>query len=97
MKQFFVVLSLFFFISSCDTKSTKRIVSESSGNINEITLVVDNNLWKGSVGDSIRYTLASPVDGLPQDEPLFSMSQMPPEIFTGFARKNRTVLNNCHS
>ncbi len=36
--------------------------------------------------------MAAPVDGLPQEEPLFSISQMPPEAFSGFVRKNRTFL-----
>jgi hypothetical protein len=44
------------------------------------------------VGDSLRMILAAPVDGLPQEEPLFSISQMPPEAFSGFVRKNRIFL-----
>ena len=51
-----------------------------------------NEMWSGEVGEAIRKNLAAPVDGLPQEEPLFSISQMPPEAFSGFARKNRTFL-----
>ena len=50
---------------------------------------MENEKWEGMVGEAIRSTLAAPVDGLPQEEPLFSLNQMPPEAFTGFVRKNR--------
>jgi hypothetical protein len=35
---------------------------------------------------------AYPSEGLPQQEPLFDLKQIPPEIFTGFARASRSVL-----
>ena len=57
-----------------------------------MSVVVDNELWEGSVGEAIREILAAPVYGLPQEEPLFSLRQMPPQVFTDFATKNRTVL-----
>jgi len=75
-----------------DGAKAKRIVSSSSGNINNLSVVIDNNLWEGNVGETIREIFGAEVYGLPQQEPLFSMSQMPTAIFTGFARKNRTVL-----
>ncbi|MFT4806440.1 MAG: hypothetical protein ACI9YE_003674, partial [Psychroserpens sp.] len=45
-----------------------------------------------SVGEAIRDILAASVEGLSKDEPQFSMSQMPTEVFSGFAKNNRTVL-----
>ena len=63
-----------------------------SGKINNVSVVVDNDMWDGSVGEAIRGVLATPVDGLPQDEPMFNMNQIPPSVFSGFVTKNRTVL-----
>jgi len=40
----------------------------------------------------LRSILAAPIDGLPQPEPLFSLRQIPPQVFTGFAKENRNVL-----
>lgn len=54
--------------------------------------MIDNNLWEGSVGDNIRSLIGASLYGLPQDEPLFTLRQMPTSIFTGFVRKNRIVL-----
>lgn len=93
MRHVILVLISIMLITSCESNSEgKRIVSKSSGNINDLNVVIDNELWEGSVGETIRKILAAPVYGLPQEEPLFSMRQMPPEVFTDFARKNRTVL-----
>jgi len=94
MKNSILILLTAFFILSCNDGNSKkqRFVSESSGNINNITVVVDNILWEDTVGEAIRNVLAAPLEGLPQDEPIFSISQMPTQVFSGFATKNRTVL-----
>lgn len=88
-----VMLSLLFFTAceSNETKGKKRALSSSSGNINNLSIVMDNDLWEGSVGENTRVILGEPVYGLPQEEPTFSMRHMPTNVFTGFARKNRTV------
>lgn len=84
----FFIISIF--TAGCANDHDKAVVvSSSSGNINHLTVVMENELWNGEIGDAIRRNLAAPVDGLPQEEPLFTMSQMPPEAFQGFARKNR--------
>ena len=93
-KVILIALTMLLYVS-CEQKSSttnKRMVPDSSGNINNISIVADNALWEGSVGETIRKILAAPVYGLPQDEPMFSMNQMPPQVFSGFAAKNRTVL-----
>ena len=92
MKNILSVLVAVLLISSCDDKEQKRYVPESSGQINNLVVVADNLLWENSVGEAIRDVLAAPVEGLSKEEPQFSMSQMPTEVFSGFARKNRTVL-----
>ncbi|WP_026754343.1 DUF4837 family protein [Sediminibacter sp. Hel_I_10] len=88
----FLVLAFISLFLSCQDKDAKRIIPKSVGNINDLVVVADNLLWENKVGDSIRKILASPVEGLANEEPQFAMSQMPPEVFTGFTKKNRTVL-----
>ncbi|NJW54318.1 DUF4837 family protein, partial [Salinimicrobium oceani] len=93
MKNLSVLFSILLLITGCgDGKEDPVVVSNSSGNINNLTVVMDNEMWTGEVGEAVRSHLAAPVDGLPQEEPLFSLSQMPPEAFAGFARKNRIFL-----
>ena len=90
MKKVFILAISCTMIFAC--KNDQKIVSESSGNLNNLTVVASNDQWNGNVGEAIRDILAAPVDGLPQDEPLFSMKQMPVEVFSGFTAKNRTAL-----
>lgn len=75
-----------------DGKKNKIVLTTSSGNINNLSVVADNDLWQGKVGEQLRDYLAAPVDGLPQQEPLFSISHLPPSAFSGFVRKNRIFL-----
>lgn len=92
MKKVAVLALALMVLLACDNTGDKRLLSSSSGNINSLSVVIDNELWEGSVGESVRKVLAAPVYGLPQEEPLFSLRQMPPQVFTDFATKNRTVL-----
>ena len=89
-----LLFSLLVAFTSCNSsgKKDKSLLPDSSGNINSLQVVTSNDLWNGPVGEAIRNEFAAPVDGLPQDEPLFSMNQMPPEAFSGFARNNRLFL-----
>ena len=79
---------------SCKEKkpSYDKIILDSSGNINNVSVVLNNELWDGSIGEAIRNVLAAPIYGLPQDEPMFTISQIPPSVFSGFVTKNRTIL-----
>jgi hypothetical protein len=95
MKAFYIAFfSLFIAFTSCNEGGTKdqSLLPDSVGNINNLQIITPNDLWNGAVGEAIRNNFAAPTDGLPQDEPLFSMNQMPPEAFTSFARSNRLFL-----
>lgn len=97
MKKTCILLFSILLLISCksekDSKnSDDRILSDSSGNINTLAVVIDSNLWEGKVGEALRTHFAAPVEGLPQEEPLFSLSQIPPKAFSGFVRNNRIFL-----
>ncbi|HEY5688303.1 MAG TPA: DUF4837 family protein [Yeosuana sp.] len=94
MKNAFLIALMTLLIFSCEDENSKnqRIISDSSGNLNNISVVVDNDMWSSSVGEAIRTTLATTIDGLPQDEPMFNMNQIPPSVFSDFVTKNRTIL-----
>ncbi|WP_242134082.1 DUF4837 family protein [Aestuariivivens marinum] len=91
-KTFLLVVSVLIIYSCKDGKSDKRLLVDSTGIINEVSVVLDNESWKGRVGEAIRDVLAAPVYGLPQDEPLFNINQIPTNVFSGFLTNNRTIL-----
>ncbi|MEO5787487.1 DUF4837 family protein [Gelidibacter sp.] len=92
MKIIYAIALSFVLFTSCNKSKDQRIISASSGNINTLLVVVDNLLWDDSVGETIRDVVAAPVPALSQDEPLFSINQMPPMVFNGFATKSRSIL-----
>jgi len=93
MKKLLLVMLSISLLTSCSNGAkSKRILSSSSGNINSLSVVADNDLWASRIGDEIRDVFSAEVIGLPQQEPLFTMRQIPPMVFTDFATKNRTVL-----
>lgn len=51
-----------------------------------------DQLWGGAIGQTVRDMYAYPAEGLPQQEPLFDLKQIPPEVFSGFAQSSRSVL-----
>ncbi|MFD1615853.1 DUF4837 family protein [Gelatiniphilus marinus] len=94
LKTLTIVLIAFATVSCEDKKSSNdRILFDSSGNVNHISVVVSNELWKGSVGEAIRDVLAAPIYGLPQDnEPTFNINQIPTKVFSDFITRNRSIL-----
>lgn len=91
--KYILYLLLGLLTASCSSDKNKdRYIAESSGNINGISLVADNLVWEGEVGETVRGIFAAPLLGLPQDEPIFSIRQIPEQVFDGFATKNRLIL-----
>ena len=84
-----VLLALLFF--SC-TKKNDNLPRKATGKINTISVIIDDQLWNGEVGDRIRNKFASPVIGLPQEEPLFTINQYPVKIMEGFMTDSRTII-----
>ncbi|APQ17341.1 DUF4837 family protein [Maribacter hydrothermalis] len=77
---------------ACKEDGKVDYLPESVGAMNTLTVVIDNELWKSSVGDAIRenYTAAAP--GLTWDEAQFSVTQIPQQIFTGSLQNTSAVL-----
>lgn len=93
MKKLLVVLLLLGAFTSCEKGSKQPSLKGSVGNTNTIKMVMDKKVWQGRVGDTIRSVLAAPVDGLPREEPLFTLDQVTPDKFTGLVSQNRLFLS----
>jgi hypothetical protein len=90
-KTHFLFLLFAFFLFSCDKKSD-NLPRKATGKINTISVIIDDQLWNGEIGDSIRNKFASPVIGLPQEEPLFTINQYPVKLMEGFMTDSRTII-----
>ncbi len=79
---------------SCSNWSSKEnaFIPESSGNINHVTVVMPEKDWNSTLGKTVRSKMEQIYEGLPLDEPQYSVVYMPPKAFTGFARQSRNII-----
>ncbi len=90
-KALFLCLFATFFFLSCEKKNDSKL-RNATGKINTISVIIDDQLWNGEVGDSIRNKFASPVIGLPEEEPLFTINQYPAKLMEGFVTDSRIII-----
>ena len=91
-QRFFLsLLTSLILLVSCK-KEAVSLPRIANGKINNIAIIVDDALWNGEVGDSVRNKFAAPVLGLPQEEPLFNINQYPIKLMEGFMTDSRNVI-----
>lgn len=76
----FTMLLAAFILTGCseDARRGLRPVPTAFGNLNEIVVVMDNDMWDGPVGDTLRYYYSSAYPLLPQPEPIFDLRHFTP-------------------
>ena len=89
MRQFY--FSLFFLISSCIGEGN-IILPSYTGAINEVVIVIDEPLWEGACGDSLRQSFSTEVLGLSWGETLFDIIQINKKSFSRIFRTHRNLL-----
>ena len=90
-KTFLLLVASLFLVFSCK-KEEVGLPRIANGKINNIAIIVDDALWNGEVGDSVRNKFAAPVLGLPQEEPLYNINQYPIKLMEGFMTDSRNVI-----
>lgn len=93
MKPFKILLfaALITLISCNDSKNQKYLPS-SIGAMNQVTVVMDTELWKGEVGDKVREHYAAMAIGLTWEESIFTLNHVPPKVFSGALRSSRAIV-----
>lgn len=89
MRYFY--LSIVFFLSAC-LADDKPILPSYSGAINEVVIVMDEPLWYGPSGDSLRLSLSSEVPGISWSEPLFDVIQINSTAFSRIFKTHRNLI-----
>lgn len=90
-KTHFLFLLFSFLLTSCFQKNENK-TEQKPGKPSTISIIIDDQLWYGEVGDSIRNKFASPVLGLTQEEPLFTINQYPAKLLEGFVTDSRSII-----
>ena len=66
--------------------------SNATGKAYELIITVDQQLWDGELGDTLRSIFMEPVGMLNQTEPLFDVLRINPAGLTGFIRQHRNIV-----
>jgi len=91
MKKILLFL-LAIILFSCSKKEDENSPKQAVGKANSLSIFIDDKLWVGEIGDTLRKKFAAPVDGLPQEEPLFTINQYPLRAFDSNFLRNRNVI-----
>jgi hypothetical protein len=90
-KTHFLMLLISVLFFSCKEESSD-VIRKTTGKVNNISVIIDDQQWNGEIGDSIRNKFAAPVIGLPQEEPLFTINQYPVKLMEGFMTDSRNII-----
>lgn len=89
---FFAFLIIFIsFCYSCGDKQN-NIQKTATGKPGEIIVVMDKNAWNSEPGKELRKILSALQPGLPQDEPIFRLYQVPVDSFSSFFKTYLNIL-----
>lgn len=92
MSKYLVPLILMIAALASCAKSDKITLVDSTGRINNVLIVMNNEDWDGRVGDSLRQILGQPLPGLPQEEFPLTVNQVDPITFNSLFKRNRNIL-----
>jgi hypothetical protein len=87
---FISILSVLFI--SCKNETKEVALGSTNSKLNAISLVISDDLWAGRIGDSIRNKFATPVLGLPEEEPLFTINQYADNSENNFMSQSRNII-----
>lgn len=91
MKQLLSICTLFLILVSCNPGNVKTL-PESTGRPGELVVVINKTPWDTTPGNLIRKYFQQIHVGLPQEEPIFKVINVPHSSFSGILQRHRTVL-----
>lgn len=87
---FFVIATAVFFQSCSD--GGQVIHKNITGKASELVVVISKDAWGGATGELVRKSLAQSHVGLPQDEPMFDVIDVPHQAFTSIFKSTRNIV-----
>ena len=97
MKHGFIAIVLVLLISACTSKTNKKTKHESmlftsGGRTSELLVVMADQNWEKSAGDTIRHTLGDVPPWMAQNEPEYRIAQIAKHQFGPVFQKFRNIL-----
>ncbi|WP_373941942.1 DUF4837 family protein [Polaribacter sejongensis] len=92
MKKIFTLLAFTVLFTSCGGGNDKITLRSSVGKVNKVMVVTKASDWAGDIGKEIRNSFGELMVGLPQPEPLLSVSQVAPNGFGKMMQAGRNIM-----
>ena len=91
MKNLISIFITAVLLTSC-TGTDKFVLRGSLGKVNKVMVVTKVSDWNGDIGAAVRNSFGEMVVGLPQPEPVLSVSQIAPNGFRSMMKVSRNIL-----
>jgi hypothetical protein len=91
MKNLISIFITAVLLTSC-IGTDKFVLRGSLGKVNKVMVVTKVSDWNGDIGSAIRNSFGEMVVGLPQPEPVLSVSQIAPNGFRSMMKISRNIL-----
>ncbi|NQW26807.1 MAG: DUF4837 family protein [Flammeovirgaceae bacterium] len=91
----FLIISLAMMLVACgeaSKKFSKDFMPSAKGDIGEIMVVADSGQWEADLGATLMSILRQPMQGLPQDEPLFSVHKISPDKLNNTLKSSANMI-----
>ena len=92
MKLHILSVAFLLVIVSCGIRDNQIMQKNITGKAGEIVIVISNKSWDDIPGNLLRQTMAQPLLGLPQEEPLFDLISVPHEAFKEIFQTTRNII-----
>ena len=88
------ILIWIFILVSCQSATNKKpiLITNITGNLNDVLVVMDSFLWKQDAGKEIKNVLEYPYMVLPEYEPSFKVIQIAPTDFSNIFQLYRNII-----
>ena len=93
MKKYIVFIVLSVVIFSCKPGDRRKsLLPNPTGKAGEITVIMNQEKYKGETGIALQKVMMSEYPALPQSEPMFNLINLPHESFSSLSKRFRNII-----
>lgn len=87
-----LVLVAVVLLSGCSNRNQTSMMKGVTGKAGELVVVISPDAWDNGPGDQLKEVLMQPQYGLPQDEPILDVINIPKEAFAEIFKTSRNII-----
>jgi hypothetical protein len=92
MKNLFYLLAIMVLLMSGCKNSNVKTPAYAHGNAGDILVVMNNERWNSESGDTMRAIFHKEIIGVPMEEPMFDLHQIPIQKFVDINMRHKNII-----